>query len=82
MLVLVSQKRSLKDGIFSSVGGTASVAAARVDSMSFGTNPALAASATFHEEGSSVDGRGDSVELRLGTEREVYTDQPKEKPII
>ena len=83
VLVLVSQKRSLKEGAFSTAGNATAGVITRIETMNFGTNPAVEGSAIFHDDGGSSDEEfGDSAESRSEAEREVYSDRSKEKSIV
>ena len=76
MLVLVSQKRSLKEGVFSTAGNPTAAAATQVESMHFGTNPAISTS------GISQGFDDELAESQPEAEQEVIADRLKEKPIV
>ncbi|KAL5504110.1 hypothetical protein ACEPAH_8183 [Sanghuangporus vaninii] len=82
VLTLVSQKRSLKEGVFSTVGNTSAVVETRLESMNFGTNPVIETSMISHDERSyhedGDEGRS-SAESRSEMEKD-YSGRMEEKP--
>ena len=82
VLILVSQKRSLKEGAFSTVGNPTADVVTRIETMNFGSNPAIGRSGIFDDERPSDEEFGYSAESQLEVERESYSDRPKEKSIL
>ncbi|KAL5485980.1 hypothetical protein ACEPAI_7024 [Sanghuangporus weigelae] len=80
VLTLVSQKRSLKEGAFSTAGNTSAVVTNRLESMNFGTNPAIETSMLSHDERSyqDEDEHRSSAESRSEVEKD-YSGRLKEK---
>ncbi|KAL5525816.1 hypothetical protein ACEPAG_7153 [Sanghuangporus baumii] len=81
VLALVSQKRSLKEGAFSTAGVTSAVAVTQLESMNFGINPTIETSTIFHDETSHYEDEDEhrsSVESRWEAEQE-YSGRQKEK---
>ncbi|KAL5504107.1 hypothetical protein ACEPAH_8180 [Sanghuangporus vaninii] len=79
VLTLVSQKRSLKEGAFSTMVNTSAVVTNRLESMNFGTNPAVETSMISHDERSYHEDEDRSSAESRSEADEDYSDRRKEK---